>query len=124
VRAAAALRNLKGANEDETIGIELVKKALESPLRNIAENAGMEGSVILRKVMDGKGSYGYNARTDRYEDLKAAGVIDPAKVTRIALENAASIAGMILTTEVAINEKPKKDTGTPAMPGGGYEDDY
>lgn len=124
VRAISALRNLKGINDDENIGIEIVKKALESPLRNIADNAGVEGSVVLRKVLDGKGSYGYNARTDKYEDLKAAGVIDPAKVTRIALENAASIAGMILTTEVAINEKPQKNTGAPAMPGGGYDDDY
>lgn len=124
VRSIAALRNLRGSNEDENIGIEIIRKALESPLRNIAENAGMEGSVILRKVLDGKGSFGYNAQTDKYEDLKAAGVIDPAKVTRIALENAASIASMILTTEVAINEKPKKDAGAPAMPGGGYDDDY
>lgn len=125
VRAISVLKNLKGSNDDETIGIEIVKKALEAPLRNIAENAGMEGSIILRKVLDGKGSYGYNARTDVYEDLKLAGVIDPAKVTRIALENAASIAGMILTTQVAINEKPKKDTGAPAGGGGGgYDDDY
>lgn len=126
VRAISALKNLKGINEDENIGIALVRKALEAPLRNIAENAGMEGSVILRKVMDGKGSYGYNARTDKYEDLKAAGVIDPAKVTRIALENAASIAGMILTTEVAINDKPKKESAASGMPGGAgmYDDDY
>ncbi len=125
VRAISALKNLKGVNDDENIGIEIVKKALEAPLRNIAENAGMEGSIILRKVLDGKGSYGYNARTDVYEDLKLAGVIDPAKVTRIALENAASIAGMILTTQVAINEKPKKDTGAAAGGGGGgYDDDY
>ncbi|MFN7117189.1 MAG: chaperonin GroEL [Saprospiraceae bacterium] len=126
VRTIAPLRNLKGANEDENIGIEIIKKALESPLRNIAINAGMEGSVILRKVLDGKGSFGYNARTDKYEDLKAAGIIDPAKVTRIALENAASIASMILTTEVTINDKPKKDAGAPSMPGGAgmYDDDY
>lgn len=122
VRAIAGLKNLKGINEDENIGIEIVKKALESPLRNIAENAGVESSVILRKVLEGKGSFGYNARTDKYEDLKAAGVIDPAKVTRIALENAASIAGMILTTEVAINEKPKKQAAAPQ--GGGDYDDY
>lgn len=126
VRTIAALKNLKGANEDETIGIEIIKKALESPLRNIAINAGMEGSVILTKVMEGKGSFGYNARTDKYEDLKLAGVIDPAKVTRIALENAASIASMILTTEVTINDKPKKENGAPGMPGGAgmYDDDY
>ncbi|MDX1943041.1 MAG: chaperonin GroEL [Saprospiraceae bacterium] len=126
VRTIAALKNMKGLNEDEQIGIDIVKKALESPLRNIAENAGVESSVVLQKVLNGKGSYGYNARTDVYEDLKKAGVIDPAKVTRIALENAASVAGMLLTTEVAINEKPERKAPAPGMPGGGgmYDDDY
>ena len=108
VRAISALDNMKGINEDETIGIAIVRKALEAPLRIIADNAGVEGSVVLRQVMDNKGSYGYNARTDVYEDLKKAGVIDPTKVTRIALENAASIAGMILTTECVINDKPEE----------------
>ena len=124
VRSISTLRNFKGANEDETIGIEITRKALESPLRNIALNAGVEGSVVLQKVLDGKGAYGYNARTDKYEDLKKAGVIDPAKVARIALENASSIASMVLTTECAINEKPKKKA--PAAPGGGHDmyDDY
>jgi len=129
VRAISVIRNLKGANEDETIGIQIVRKALESPLRTIADNAGAEGSVVLQKVLNGTGAYGYNARTDKYEDLKKAGVIDPTKVTRIALENAASIAGMVLTTDCAINEKPKKKTapgGAPGMPGGGgmYDDDF
>ncbi len=126
VRAISALRNLKGNNEDENVGINIVRHALEAPLRLIAENAGIEGSVVLQKVLNGKGSYGYNARTDVYEDLKKAGVIDPAKVVRIALENAASVAGMLLTTEVTINEKPKKKAAALAMPGGGgmYDEDF
>ncbi|MCB9081916.1 MAG: chaperonin GroEL [Lewinellaceae bacterium] len=121
VRAIQALNNSKGANEDETIGIDIVRKALESPLRNIAANAGVEPSVVLDKVASSKGSMGYNARTDRYEDLKTAGVIDPVKVSRIALENASSIAGMVLTTDCAINDKPDKKAPVPAMPGG-YDD--
>jgi chaperonin GroEL len=116
VRAIARLRNLKGVNEDETIGIQIVKKALEAPMRIIAENAGVEGSIVLQRVLNSKGSQGYNARTDKFEDLKKAGVIDPTKVTRIALENAASIAGMVLTTECVVSEKPEKDA--PAMGGG------
>ncbi|HMN90701.1 MAG TPA: chaperonin GroEL [Saprospiraceae bacterium] len=120
VRTIASLNSLKGSNEDENIGIQIVKKALESPLRTIADNAGVEGSVILQKVLEGSGSFGYNARLDQFEDLKAAGVIDPTKVTRIALENAASISGMVLTTECVISEKPEKSNGqAPAMPGGG-----
>jgi chaperonin GroEL len=127
-RAIASLKDLKGDNEDENVGISIVRKALESPLRTIARNAGEEASVVLQNVLNGKGDYGYNARTGVYEDLKKAGVIDPAKVTRIALENAASIAGMILATECAINEKPKKEKAQ-AMPGGGngagmYDDDF
>lgn len=114
VRAISSIQDLKGANDDETIGIQIVKKALESPIRTIAENAGAEGSVVFDKVLNGTGAFGYNARTDVYEDLKAAGVIDPTKVTRIALENAASIAGMILTTECVISEKKE-----PAAAGGG-----
>ncbi len=126
VRAISALKNTKGANEDENIGIDIVRRALEYPLRLIAENAGIEGSVVLQKVLNGKGSFGYNARTDVYEDLKKAGVIDPAKVVRTALENAASVASMLLTTEVTINEKPKKKAPTPSLPGGGgmYDDEY
>jgi chaperonin GroEL len=119
VRAIAAIRNLKGANEDETIGVAIVRKGLEAPLRTISENAGVEGSVVLQKVLNGKGAFGYNARTDKYEDLKKAGVIDPTKVTRIALENAASISGMVLITECVVNDKPEKESAMPPMPGGG-----
>ena len=104
VRVIESLKDLKGVNEDENIGIQIVRKSLEAPLRKIVENAGLEGSVILQKVLEGKGSYGFNARTEVYEDLKTAGVIDPTKVTRVAIENAASIAGMILTTECVISE--------------------
>lgn len=120
VRAAEALEGMKGANEDETIGIDIIRKAIEYPLRTIVGNAGMEGSVVVQKVREGKGAFGFNALTDVYEDLKAAGVIDPTKVTRVALENASSIAGMVLTTEVVINEKPKKEA--PAGGGMGMED--
>jgi len=122
VRAMKSLDNLKGANEDETIGIQIVKKALEAPLRTIAENAGVEGSVVLQEVIKSKGSTGYNARTDQFEDLKKSGVIDPTKVTRIALENASSIAGMILTTDCVINDKKEENAGGGAgahMHGGG-----
>ncbi|HNR09501.1 MAG TPA: chaperonin GroEL, partial [Saprospiraceae bacterium] len=122
VRGIPAMDKMKGANEDETIGIQIVKKSLEAPLRIIAENAGVEGSVVFQKVLSSKGALGYNARTDVYEDLKKAGVIDPTKVTRIALENAASIAGMILTTECVVNEKPKdKEPGHAHPPGGGMD---
>jgi chaperonin GroEL len=119
VRAIKALDGAKGKNDDETIGINIVRKALESPVRVIAENAGEEGSVVFQKVADGKGDFGYNARTNIYEDLKKAGVIDPTKVTRVALENAASIAGMVLMTECVINDKPEKESAMPAMPHGG-----
>ena len=120
VRAIASIKNLKGANEDETIGVQIVKKSLEAPLRTIADNAGVEGSVILQRVMNSKNSTGYNARTDKFEDLKKAGVIDPTKVTRIALENAASISGMVLTTECVINDKPEPEAPhSHGMPGGG-----
>lgn len=118
VRAISAIEGLEGVNEDETIGIQIVKKALESPVRTISENAGVEGSVVFQKVLEGKGDYGYNARTGVYEDLKKAGVIDPTKVTRIAVENAGSIAGMILTTACVINEIPKDEPAMPPMPGG------
>lgn len=120
IRAIESLDNLKGENDDETTGIEIVKRAIEEPLRQIVNNAGKEGAVVVQKVREGKGSYGYNARLDIYEDLAATGVIDPTKVTRVALENAASIAGMFLTTECIIAEK-KEDNPAPAMPpmGGG-----
>jgi len=123
VRAISSLRNTKGVNEDENIGVQIVRKALESPLRTIAENAGVEGSVILQRVARSKGDMGYNARTDKFENLKKTGVIDPTKVTRIALENAASIAAMILTTECVVNDKPEPEGAggghAHGMPGGG-----
>jgi len=121
VRAIASLDKVDGANEDENIGINIVRKALEQPLRVISENAGVEGSVVLQEVKNSKGSHGYNARTNVYEDLKKAGVIDPTKVTRIAVENAGSIAGMILTTECVINDKPEPAGGghDHMHPGGG-----
>ena len=115
IRALDSLNGFNGLNEDENAGISIVRQSLEYPLRVIAENAGVEGSVVVMKVREGKGAFGYNARTEVYEDLKAAGVIDPTKVTRVALENAASIAGMVLTTECVINDI-KEDA--PAMPGG------
>ena len=118
IRALSALDNLNGVNDDETTGIEIVRRAIEEPLRQIAYNAGVEGAVVVQKVREGKDDYGYNARTDEYENLLSAGVIDPAKVTRVALENAASIAGMFLTTECVIAEK-KEDNPMPAMPAGG-----
>jgi chaperonin GroEL len=119
IRAQAAVDKLKGENDDETTGIAIVRRAIEEPLRQIAENAGVEGSIVVLKVKEGKGDFGYNARTNVYEDLKKAGVIDPTKVSRIALENAASIAAMLLTTEAVIADKPseKGDMGT--MHGGG-----
>ncbi len=121
VNCIKGLEKLKGANADEKIGIGIIAKALEAPLRIIAENSGVEGSVVLQRVLDAKGDIGYNAKEDRYEDLKKAGVIDPTKVTRIALENAGSIAGMVLTTECVISDKPEEGgaPAMPAMPGGG-----
>ncbi len=119
VRATSALSKMNGDNEDETMGIQIVSKSLEFPLRTIAENAGVDGSVVLQAVKNAKGAHGYNAKTDKYQDLKKAGVIDPTKVTRIAIENAASIAGMILTTEAVVNDKPEDNPPMPAMPPGG-----
>ena len=121
INTIKSIEKLKGINDDETIGIQIVKKALEAPIRTIAENAGVEGSVVLMEVLKSKGAIGYNARTDKYEDLKKAGVIDPTKVTRIALENAASIAAMILTTECVISDKKEENAGgaAPHMHGGG-----
>lgn len=114
IRAQEALKGIKGDNADEQTGINIVERAIEEPLRQIVENSGNEGAVVVNKVREGKGDYGYNARTDSYEDLRAAGVIDPAKVARVALENAASIAGMFLTTECLIVDKPEEQA--PAMP--------
>ncbi len=122
IRAISALDKLKGENADEQTGIQIIRRAIEEPLRQIVFNAGKEGSVVVQKVLEGKGDFGYNARYDRYEDLVKAGVVDPAKVTRVALENAASIAGMFLTTECVIVEK-KEDKPMPAMnPGMGGMD--
>ncbi|HEY1871531.1 MAG TPA: chaperonin GroEL [Chitinophagaceae bacterium] len=116
IRAVESLEKLKGANEDETTGIAIVKRALEEPIRQIVINSGIEGSIVVQKVKEGKGDFGFNARTEVYENLFKAGVIDPTKVTRIALENAASIAGMVLTTECVVADKPKKEE--PHMPAG------
>lgn len=118
IRAIDTLTDLAGDNEDEKVGIDIVKRAIEEPLRQIVFNAGKEGAVVVQKIREGKGDLGYNARTDVYENFFAAGVVDPAKVTRVALENAASIAGMFLTTECVITEK-KEDNPAPAMPMGG-----
>ena len=118
IRAAAALADLKGANDDETTGIHIVARAIEEPLRQIATNAGVEGSVIINKIRENAGDFGYNARTDEYVNMFEAGVIDPTKVSRVALENAASVAGMFLTTECAIAEIPEP-AAAPAMPAGG-----
>lgn len=115
IRATAALENLKGENEDETTGIAIIKRAIEEPLRQIVTNAGGEGSVVVNKVREGKGAFGYNARADRYEDMLEAGILDPTKVARVALENAASIASMFLTTECVLAEKKEP---VPAMPAG------
>lgn len=117
IRAIAVLEGLKGETDDETTGIEIVKRAIEEPLRQIVYNAGKEGAVVVQRVSEGKDDFGYNARTDEYQNFFAAGVIDPAKVTRIALENAASIAGMFLTTECVLVDK-KEDEPAPQMPGG------
>ena len=120
IRCIESLEGLKGENDDETTGIEIIRRAIEEPLRQIVANAGLEGAVVVQKVKEGKGAFGYNARTDRYENLFETGVIDPAKVTRVALENAASIAGMFLTTECVIAEKPEPAApAAPAAPGMG-----
>ena len=119
IRATAALEGMKGANEDQTTGIQIVKRAIEEPLRQIVENAGGEGSVVVNKVKEGKDAFGYNARDDKYVDMFEAGIIDPTKVSRVALENAASIASMFLTTECVLAEKKSEQPAMPAMPAGG-----
>ncbi|HEY0751089.1 MAG TPA: chaperonin GroEL [Chitinophagaceae bacterium] len=125
VRSIEGLANLETLNADEATGVQIVRRALEEPLRQIVENCGIEGSVVVNKVKEGKGDYGFNARTEEYENLIAAGVIDPTKVSRIALENAASIAGMVLTTECVVADKPEpKTAAAPPMPGGGMGMDY
>jgi len=119
IRAAEALAGLKGENEDETTGIHIIAKAIEEPLRQIAVNAGVDGAVIIQKIKEGKGDFGYNARTGEYVNMYEAGVIDPTKVARVALENAASVAGMFLTTECGIVDIPEPAPAAPAMPAGG-----
>jgi chaperonin GroEL len=121
IRASKALDKLKAENADEKVGFDIVRRAIEAPLRIISSNAGVEGSIVVQKVKEGDGNFGYNARTEVYEDLVKAGVIDPTKVTRTALENAASVAGLLLTTEAVISEKPqdkKMDMPGGGMPGG------
>jgi len=121
IRAVEALVDLKGDNDDENTGIQIIRRAIEEPLRQICENAGIEGSIVVQKVKEGKADFGYNARTDKYENLIKAGVIDPTKVGRVALENAASIAAMLLTTECVLADDPEdeKAGGMPPMGGGG-----
>jgi chaperonin GroEL len=124
VRAIPSLDKVETRNADEKTGVQIVRRALEEPLRQIVENCGIEGSVVVNKVREGKDDYGFNARDEKYENLIAAGVIDPTKVTRVALENAASIAGMLLTTECVVADKPEPKQAAPAMPGGGMGMDY
>jgi len=124
IRCIADLDKMKGDNDDETTGIAIVKRALEEPLRQIVANAGIEGSIVVQKVKEGKDDFGYNARTDVYENMLAAGVIDPTKVARVALENAASIAAMLLTTECVLVDIKEDKPSMPAMPGGGMDGMY
>ena len=115
IRASAPLANMR-VSDDEKVGVRIIQKALEEPLRWIAQNAGLEGSVVLDKVKSGKGNFGLNAATEEYEDLVKAGIVDPTKVVRTALQNAASVAGMMITTEAMIADKPEKKKDAPAMP--------
>ncbi|GIV39980.1 MAG: 60 kDa chaperonin [Thermonema sp.] len=121
VRAIEALEGLKVENEDQQLGVNIIRTALEAPLRTIASNAGAESSVVVQRVMEGKGDFGYNAREDKFENMIAAGIIDPTKVTRLALENAASIASLLLTTEAVVAELPEPKKDAPAMPGAGMD---
>jgi chaperonin GroEL len=124
IRALSKLDGLKAANEDQQTGIEIIRRALEEPIRLIVENAGQEGSVVVNKVKEGKGDFGFNAASEKYENLVTSGVIDPTKVTRTALENASSVSGLLLTTEATIVEKPKEEKAPPMPPGGGMGDMY
>ena len=119
IRAAQKLEGVKPENEDEKLGIEIIRRAIEEPIRSIVENAGLEGSVIVNEVKNGKADYGFNARTEKYENLFQSGVIDPVKVTRVALQNAASIAGMLLTTECVMCDIKEPEPPMPANPGMG-----
>jgi chaperonin GroEL len=123
LKASKVLDGLKGDNDDQNAGIAIVRRALQSPIRQIAENAGVEGSIVVGKVLENaSANFGFNAQTEEYGDLVAAGVIDPAKVVRTALQDAASVAGLMITTQAAVVEAPKKNTPAPAMPGGGMGD--
>ena len=119
IRAQQQLADFKVEDDDEQVGVDILRRALEAPIRQIVENAGAEGSIVVAKVRDGEGAFGYNAQTEVYEDLVKAGVIDPTKVVRSALQNAASIAGLLLTTEAVVVEKPQEEAAAPGMPGGG-----
>jgi chaperonin GroEL len=120
LRASKVLEGLKGLSPEQQAGVNIIRRALEEPIRQIAGNAGFEGSIVVDKVMSNNTpAWGFNALTEKYEDLIAAGVIDPAKVARCALQNAASVASLMLTTETLIAEKPKKESSAPSMPGGG-----
>lgn len=119
IRSTEALKDLRGENEDENIGIDIIRRAIEEPLRQICNNAGVEGAIIVQKVKEGTGDFGYNARTDKFENMITAGVIDPTKVSRVALENAASIASMLLTTEAVVADDPEEEKAAAAMPGMG-----
>jgi len=124
LRSAHVLDKLKTENTDQKVGLDIIRKAIEEPARLIVLNAGLEASVIINKVKEGKGAFGFNSATEVYEDLFEAGVIDPTKVARVALENAASVAGLLITTEATIVEKPEKASPMPPMPGGGMGDMY
>jgi chaperonin GroEL len=124
IRASQVLDDVKFDNEDQEIGVNIVKRALEEPLRQIVENVGLEGSVVVNKVKEGKDDFGFNAATEKYENLLEAGVIDPTKVVRFALQNAASVAGLMLTTEAMVAEKPEKKKEPAVPPGGMGEDMY
>jgi chaperonin GroEL len=119
LRALKAIEKLVGANEDQTTGIKILARAIEEPLRQIVSNAGEDAAVVLNRVREGKGTFGYNAATDEYGDMVEMGILDPTKVTRLALQNAASVAGLLLTTEVMIAESPKEDEHAHGAPGGG-----
>jgi chaperonin GroEL len=124
LRAAAQLEGVAGANDDQKTGVDIVRKAIEEPIRQIVANAGLEPSVVVNKVKEGKADFGFNALTEEYENLVGAGVIDPTKVARIAVENASSVAGLLLTTEATVVEKPEEKRAMPPMPGGGMGDMY
>jgi len=124
LRAVKELDDVKVENPDQKIGVDIIRRAIEEPIRQIVENAGLEASVIVNKVKEGTGNYGFNAFTEEFVDMMEAGVIDPTKVARVALDNAASVAGLLLTTEALIVEKPEKNPPVPSMPGGGMGDMY